>query len=156
MISVQIPGFGTLELTYLVLDYNGTLAVDGELLAGVEQRLTSLARQLTVHVLTADTFGKAGENLAQVPCTLTVLPQARQDEGKRDFIRNLGSANCASVGNGRNDALMLKESALGLAVMLREGISAATLAAADIVFGDILDALDILVQPLRLTATLRS
>ena len=29
MLSTQIPGFGSLTLEHLVLDYNGTLAVDG-------------------------------------------------------------------------------------------------------------------------------
>jgi soluble P-type ATPase len=60
------------------------------------------------------------------------------------------------VGNGRNDRLMLEAAALGLAVILGEGASSATLAAADAVCLSIADALDLLIHPLRLTATLRS
>jgi soluble P-type ATPase len=61
-----------------------------------------------------------------------------------------------SIGNGRNDQLMLKASALGIAVILAEGIAAETLLASDVVCTSIIDALDLLRNPLRLTATLRS
>ena len=42
MISISIPGSGSLNLDHLVLDYNGTLAVDGVLLPGVKETLQSL------------------------------------------------------------------------------------------------------------------
>jgi soluble P-type ATPase len=156
MIEVDIPGYGQLELHYIVLDYNGTLAVDGEIIGGVREQLTRLAEKLEVHVLTADTFGLAAANLEGVPCRLTVLGKEAQDVGKRDFVGRLGRERTVSVGNGRNDQMMLRESALGLAVILAEGACMATVSAADIVFSDILDALKILESPLRLTATLRS
>lgn len=156
MIEMDIPGFGWMELRHIVLDYNGTLAVDGAMIPGVREQLTRLTDKLEVHVLTADTFGIAAKGLEGVPCQLTVLGKDAQDKGKRDFVRRLGSAHTVSVGNGRNDGLMLAESALGLAVVLAEGACMATVSAADIVFTDILDALGILENPLRLTATLRS
>ena len=46
MISTGIPGFGVISLEHLVLDYNGTLAVDGRSLPGVRPRLRALARSL--------------------------------------------------------------------------------------------------------------
>jgi soluble P-type ATPase len=64
MLEIVIPGDRTLGLQHLVLDYNGTLACDGELLAGVKPRLDDLSRHLDIHVLTADTFGKARTALA--------------------------------------------------------------------------------------------
>lgn len=156
MISCQIPGFGPLTLDHLVLDYNGTLAVDGKLLGGVKDALASLAAHLTVHVVTADTFGKAAEGLEGVDCRLTVLEAGRQDQAKVDFVTRLGADRTASIGNGRNDALMLEASALGIAVILGEGAATASLNAADIVCTDIVCALELLMHPLRLTATLRS
>ena len=73
MIEVAIPGGVALRLEHLVLDYNGTLAVDGELVPQVEQRLVALARQLSIHVVTADTFGRARTGLEGVPCELSFL-----------------------------------------------------------------------------------
>ncbi|MGA6925939.1 MAG: ATPase P, partial [Desulfosarcina sp.] len=137
MISCQIPRFGPLTLDHLVLDYNGTLAVDGKLLGGVKDALDSLAAHVTVHVVTADTFGKAAEGLDGVDCRLTVLEAGRQDQAKVDFVTRLGANRTVSIGNGRNDALMLAASALGIAVILGEGAATASLNAADIVCTDI-------------------
>jgi soluble P-type ATPase len=156
MIEVEVPGFGRLEIEHLVLDYNGTLAVDGRLVDGVADDLNALADRLTVHVVTADTFGKAAEALADVRCRLEILPPGGQDAAKRDFVRALGADRTAAAGNGRNDRLMLREAAVGIAVILAEGASGLTLAAADVVATDIRAALALLSHPLRLVATLRS
>ena len=156
MIEVDIPGHRRLQLHHLVLDYNGTLAEDGLLIPGVEPTLQSLSKDIGIHVLTADTFGNVRSRLANVPCNLVILAPTQQDIGKRDYVRELGAQNAASIGNGRNDRLMLKESALGIAVILQEGCAAETLAAADAVCTDIVSALKLLSNPLRLIATLRS
>jgi len=156
MIEVNIPGFKTLQLEYLVLDHNGTLAVDGILMPGVKECLEKLSQDLQIFVVTADTFGKAAAQLAGVPCELTVLPKNDQDAGKLDFIKKLGSDRTVCVGNGRNDRLMLKQAALGIAVILQEGVAAETITAADILCNGIVPALELLLNPLRLTATLRS
>ncbi len=156
MISTQIPGFGALTLEHLVLDYNGTLAVDGLLLPGVKGALNTLAAELAIHVVTADTFGRAAGGLEGVDCRLSVLESGCQDRAKANFVNRLGADRTASIGNGRNDALMLAASALGIAVILGEGVSTVSLNAADIVCTDIVAALELLMHPLRLTATLRS
>jgi soluble P-type ATPase len=156
MIEITIPGYGTLPLDHLVLDYNGTLACDGELLDGVKPSLERLAASLRVHVLTADTFGKAKSRLAGIPCDVSILPVDHQDRGKLAYVEKLGPWGCVAMGNGRNDHLMLKASALGIAVILAEGAAINTLTAADVVCTNIVSALQLLENPLRLTATLRS
>ena len=156
MIEVNIPGYKVLRIEHLVLDHNGTLAVDGILIEGVKKRLEELSRVLQIHVVTADTFGKARSQLEGTPCELTVLPTGDQDLGKLAFVKRLGSDRTACIGNGRNDCLMLKEAALGIAVILAEGAAAVTLNSADVVCTSILSALELLQNPLRLTATLRS
>ena len=156
MIEIEIPGFGTLDLHHLVMDFNGTLARDGELIDGVAQRLMVLADVLQLHVITADTFGDVGRQLAALPCCLHILPGQNQEEAKRDYVVTLGSRRVAAIGNGRNDRLMLQASLLGIAVVLKEGAYGGTLTSADIICTSILDALELLMHPLRLTATLRS
>lgn len=155
MIRIDIPGWGPIRLAHIVLDYNGTLAVDGILVAGVAERLQRLSADLEVHVLTADTFGKVREGMRGIPARVSILPPGSQDRGKLDYVEGLGADRVCAVGNGRNDRLMLEAAALGLAVILGEGASSATLAAADAVCLSIADALDLLIHPLRLTATLR-
>ena len=156
MIEITIPGYGKLKFKHMVLDYNGTLAVDGELLPGVKDALRGLAKELQIHILTADTFGKVQSRVQDVPCELSILPVDNQDEGKLDYVKGLGAQHTVCIGNGRNDRLMLKEAALGIAVILEEGAAVETLGSADIVCTNILSALELLTHPLRLTATLRS
>ena len=160
MIKIAIPGYETLKLEHLVLDHNGTLACDGILIEGVKERLHKLSDHLQIHVLTADTFGKARVQLGDAPCKLSILTDAHhdsgQDIGKIKYVRELGPNLTVCIGNGRNDRYMLKHAALGIAVMLAEGVAVEALKNADVVCTDICDALDLLLNPLRLTATLRS
>lgn len=157
MLTITIPGHKTLHLEHLVLDYNGTLAIDGQLIEGVRERLTTLAGALQIHVITADTFGSVQAALAGTPCEIAILPAGvPQDEAKRHYITQLGAPKVAAIGNGRNDRLMLLTATLGIAVMQAEGVAISALVAADLAVPDIVSALDLLANPLRLAATLRS
>jgi len=156
MLEIIIPGYRTLLFHHLVMDYNGTLAVDGSLLDGVRPRLISLAEKLRLHVVTADTFGLAGSQLAGLPCELAILPVEDQAQAKRAYIQRLGEAQVVAIGNGRNDQHMLEVAALGIAVLQGEGAALQTCQAADVLASDILSALDLLLFPKRLIATLRS
>jgi P-type E1-E2 ATPase len=156
MIGINIPGFRDLQLVHLVLDYNGTLAVDGKLLPEVAETLTALSSKIEVHVITADTFGLAASQLAGLPVKLTIVPVESQAEAKLKYTFQLGADNVVAIGNGRNDRMMLKAAAIGIALIQTEGCSAETLACADVVSSTILEALDLLEKPKRLIATLRS
>ncbi|MEJ2168953.1 MAG: ATPase P [Desulfobacterales bacterium] len=156
MIEIEIPGFKTLRLNHLVLDYNGTIACDGRLLPGAKAGLSALADVLSIHVLTADTFGQARSFLAEIPCEVSIIAEQYQEISKLTYVNEIGAQHSACIGNGRNDRLMLKEAALGIAVILEEGAAIEALVAADVVCTGIVSALDLLRKPLRLTATLRS
>jgi len=156
MISLDIPGFGHLALEHLVLDYNGTLAFEGRLIPGVAEMIRSLAASLTIHVLTADTRGGCRHFLTGLPVQAHILSSRPEDRAKLDFIKSLGPETCACIGNGRNDRFMLEACALGLAVVGEECAATSALTAADLVAPNILRALGLFVQPLRLMATLRT
>jgi soluble P-type ATPase len=152
---LSIPDYGDLHLVHLVCDFNGTLAVGGDLLPGVAQELNKLSGALRVHVVTADTFGKARAALAGVMCTVTILPAGEQSAAKQAYIEALGAERTVAIGNGRNDRLMLQTAALGIAVLLEEGAAVDTIQNADILVPGILPALSLLSDPRRLMATLR-
>jgi P-type E1-E2 ATPase len=155
MLCIDIPGNTRLTLEHLVLDYNGTLALDGTLLPGVVPALRELSKQLAVHVLTADTFECAAHELQGLPLTLSIVPAEKQDEHKKNYVEVLGAERCACIGNGRNDCLMLSCAAVGIAVMQQECAAAAAFRCADIIAPDIFSALGLLQNPLRMQATLR-
>jgi soluble P-type ATPase len=156
VLSVVIPGFRPLRLEHLLLDFNGTIALDGHVVPGVLEAIHQLSGNLSVHVVTADTFGTARAQLALSTCRIVVLGPDRQDHAKAEQVRALGADAVAAIGNGRNDRLMLAEAALGIAVIGPEGASTETLAAADVVVGSPVAALELLLHPQRLIATLRS
>lgn len=156
MIEISIPGYKTLQLDHLVLDYNGTLAIDGHPLDGVTEVLAALSTRLQIHVVTADTFGQVQNALAGAPCRISILPPGEQDVAKLDYVEQLGPERTVCIGNGRNDRLMLQQAALGIAVLQAEGAAVQTLLAADVAAPDILAALKLLTNPLRLVATLRA
>jgi soluble P-type ATPase len=155
MIEISIPGHKQLKLEHLVLDYNGTIAFDGHLLSGLKETLEILSSSLQIHVLTADTFGSVISELSGIPVELSIIPVDNQDQGKLEYVQKLGIVSTVAIGNGRNDRLMLKGSALGIAVIQAEGACVETLLAADVVCQDILSALHLLMNPKRLAATLR-
>lgn len=156
MLEIQIPGLGSQQMEHLLLDFNGTLGFDGRLIAGVKERLAALADRVDIHVVTADTFGDVSRQVEGLPLKLTIMPGFSQDQAKRDYLNTLGAKVTVAIGNGRNDHLMLKHAALGIAVVQEEGASTLCLAAADLICRDIVAALDLLLHPKRLTATLRT
>jgi len=152
-IDVAIPGRRRrLRITRVVLDFNGTLAVDGKLVRGIAARIKRLARWLEVVVITADTFGSARRFLADLPVTVHVV---RQGAEKRRLVESYGRAGVAAVGNGTNDVPMFKAAALAIAVCGVEGTAAELLRVATVLVRDVNDALDLLLRPTRLRATLR-
>ena len=155
MLQIEIPGNDNLLIQHLLLDFNGTIAFDGRLLDGVEEYLTCLAKHLDIHVITADTFGDASEQLEGLPVKVTLLPETGQDEAKQGYLATLGNEMTVAIGNGRNDALMLEDAVVGIAVLQEEGAAAVALQSADIVCSKIPTALGLLLHPKRLIATLR-
>ena len=156
MLKFEIPNREIIQAEYLVLDYNGTLAIDGKLLSGIKEKLNALSSNLQIYVITADTFGTARESLKDVHCECIIVQEKTQQLLKKEFISKLNADKVIAIGNGMNDALMLKDAALGIIVMQKEGASIKTLINADMVFSSVIDALDSLNNPLRIAATLRS
>ena len=150
---VPIPGAATLCLHHLLLDFNGTLAYDGDLIDGVADRLIALSPLIDIEVLTGDTYGTVERSLAGLPVRHTVVATGA-DKAAR--TRALLTAGVAAVGNGRNDVDMLGMATLGVAVLGPEGAHALAMTAAQLVVPDILAALDLFLHPRRLVAALRT
>lgn len=155
MNEIMIPNFTTLHIEHIVLDYNGTIAKDGILKESVKELIKKLCENYTVHIITADTFGSVAAQSEELDIVLKILTSLNHTQEKADYIKALGSSRCAAFGNGNNDAKMLESAALGIAVMGDEGCAGATLLASDVVCKSIEEALELLLYPKRLIATLR-
>ena len=150
-VHLEMPK-GRTAFTRLVLDYTGTLSLDGALLPGVAERLEGLATDLRVTVLTADTFGTARGTLKNLPVEVRIIGNGTE---KAEAVSAMGPEEVIAIGNGRNDIPMVDVAGLSVAVLGPEGAAADLLACADVVTRNIGDALDLILHPLRLKATLR-
>lgn len=156
MIELDIPGYGALTLTHLVLDMNGTIAAGGELIEGVADGLAALGGALRPVAITADTRGTAVALGEALGIDVHVIEGSWEAGEKLAFVQELGAERVVAVGNGANDALMLRASAVGVCVIGPEGAARPALESADVVVTSVGDALALLVEPRRLLATLRT
>jgi len=155
--TIEIPGRGSVHLSAVVLDLNGTIAIDGEVIPGVAERVSAIQRAgITCYLLTADTRGRGAATAAVLGVALERLRPGSEAAQKAAFVKRLGADQVLAVGNGANDAEMLRAAVVGVAVLQVEGTAVAALQGADLVVPDINAALDLLLKPQRLIATLRT
>ncbi|UCE19179.1 MAG: ATPase P [Gemmatimonadota bacterium] len=133
MITINIPGREPYRIHHLVLDVNGTIACDGRLIMGVADRLRRLSHQVKIHLLTADTHGKQEDIDKELGVTAHRIRLKNEAEEKAQYIMQLGAESVAAMGNGSNDAELLAQAELGLAVLGPEGASPEALNAAVVI-----------------------
>ncbi|MBU0969107.1 MAG: HAD hydrolase family protein [Proteobacteria bacterium] len=155
MIEIQIPGYQGLAIENILLDFNGTLAIDGHLIEGVKEKINQFADCLNFYVITADTFGSVKKELETVRCSLQIIPEKNQALSKLSYLQKLGPQKTIVAGNGSNDALMLEAAMLGVALVQQEGVSTKALRASDLAVNNILDLFAYFENPGRLIACLR-
>ena len=154
MISIEIPGWENIAIENIVLDLNGTIATDGKISIDVKEKIKSLSQKAKVYILTADTQGTAGDESKEIGIELVKIPSEDSKNKKFEFLKNLNLDRTIVIGNGNNDQLILREAALGIAVLGDEGVSSLALKSAEILVKSISDALDLFLKPKRLMATL--
>ncbi|HCF84786.1 MAG TPA: hypothetical protein DEV72_06265 [Ktedonobacter sp.] len=152
MIRIDIPTRGSIELHHAVFDINGTLAVDGMPIPEVVNRLSSLGAHLSLHALTAGTHGNIAELEHLLGLPLHIIGNG---EEKKHYVERLGPTSVIAFGNGMNDVGMLRLAAIGVAVLAGEGVAIGALQAADVLALGPVDAIDLVLNPKRLVATLR-
>ena len=152
MIRIDIPQRGIFELYHAVFDINGTLAVDGMPIPGVVDRLKALGEHLSLHALTAGTHGNIPELQKVLGIPLQII---KSGEDKTHYVEQLGPARVIAFGNGMNDVGMLRLAAIGVAILAGEGVAIAALQGANVLALGPVDAIDLVLNPKRLVATLR-
>lgn len=156
MIILEIPGRDNINIENIVFDYNGTIAVDGKLIKGVNEMLNKLADDIDIYILTADTYGTVKQECKDINAKVLTFPKENAGESKEEIVRKLGGKNTICIGNGYNDIPMFRESILSIAIIEGEGASGKLLANADIVARSIIEALKILLNKNMVKATLRN
>lgn len=157
MLRINLPQLKSqIEIENLMLDFNGTMAKDGMLLPNVKKVINEISKMLKIHIVTADTFGSIETQVKDIDCILHIVEPQNQAIAKLNYLQSINPDRTICIGNGFNDELMLKESKIGIAVVQAEGASIFAIKSSDIVCFSIVDALELIINPLRLVATLRN
>ncbi len=154
MINIQRTGQEPLEINFILLDFEGTLASDRRVHPKAKDKVNLLSKRAKITILTTEKKELVEETLRKVKAEIIYLTEGESSQKKSDLVRQLGASRTVVVGNGADDGPMIAEAGFGICVVGKEGASAEAVKNADVVFMDILDALDFLLKPLRQRATL--
>jgi len=156
MIEFTIPGRGRMRIKNIVFDVNGTIAIDGKIDEKIKKKLEKLAQKVTVILLTADTYGTIEKEMGKTGIKIQKISSPGEVEEKEDFIKKLGEEQTIAIGNGENDRLMLKRAILGICVVDKEGTSSKAVTNSDIVVYGRETVFELIDNPQRIIASLRS
>ena len=131
MVSIDIPGKGKMNIENLVLDFNGTIAYDGNIKNGIREKIQRVHEMgINIYILTADTYHQAAEQCKDMPVTLEIFDVDNAALSKREIVNNIDSKLTMTIGNGNNDVEMFEESILSVAVIGDEGCAVKAIFAA--------------------------
>ncbi len=150
--NIDITGVGTINVQKIFLDYNGTIAENGDLLTGIKKYLRDLSETYEIYVLTGDTFGTVKEAFKDSNIEVIVAETAQE---KATVIDKNNPEHCIAIGNGSIDQLMFKKAALSFCVIGREGASVKALLEADIVVHSVYHAFEMIESSKKIIATLK-
>jgi soluble P-type ATPase len=154
MITILRPGQEPLEIDFILLDFEGTLSSDRRVHPKAKDKINLLSKRTKIYILTKGEKEPLEEVLKKVKAEIIYLKEGEASQKKLGLLRQLGATRTVAIGNGVDDASMIEEAGFGICVMGKEGTFSETMKKADVVFMNILDALDFLLKPLRQEATL--
>ena len=145
MLNFLIPGHDNVKIENILIDFNGTLAVDGILHEGIADKLAELSKIVNITVVSADTNCTIKEQLKNVPIEVRAFDGKNVSEEKKNILRQLNPVRTAVIGNGFNDHKMMREARVAISLF----------SFTDICVSSIHDALDLFLKPNRIIATMR-
>jgi soluble P-type ATPase len=154
MIILQRPGRTHLEIEFILLNFEGTLATDRRIHPKAKDKLNLLSKRTNIYILTKGEQEAIQEILKKVKAEVVYFEEGEVSQGKLDLLRQLGATKTVAIGNGVDDVPMIEEAGLGICIIDVEGASGEAIKKADVIFTNILDALDFLLKPMRHKAVL--
>lgn len=143
----------SLMLNTIILDLNGTISIDGKLIPWVKDKILALKKEWwTVLLCSGDTQWTAAKTAKWLWATLHIC---KNQNDKKNILKEYKTKHCVAIGNGHIDIKLMEKCALSIAVIQAEWCYSKAILSSDIVCLTIVDALDILLMPKRLIATLR-
>jgi len=156
MIKLSIPGREfSAELNNLILDPSGILTPEPGLGEGVKNRIEALKDRLEIYLVASDPEGSEFELAETLGVNYFKVGDIEGAQDKLDLLNTIVPEETVVIGNGYSDTLVFEEAALAIVVIGQQGCSVQALKKADIAVNDVEEALDLLLKPQRIVATLR-
>lgn len=157
MKEIDIPNYGKLIIKNIIFDLNGTLQFKGKISEAVVNKIEQLKEFYNIYLLSADTRGNLKElakklNVSYIKINPKKITEA---EAKNNELIKLNKDNTIVVGNGNNDALMLKNAVISITVLGEEGATVKSILNSDVVVPNPISALDFLLDEKIMSGTLR-
>ena len=158
MKEFTIPNYGKITIKNIIFDINGTIQFKGQISSEVVQKFDELKRFYNIFLVSADTRGNLKELADYLKVSfIKINPKGESEaEAKNIELLKLGKDVTVAIGNGNNDALMLKNSILGISILGSEGATVKSILNSDIIVPDTLSAIEFLLDEKILIGTLRS
>lgn len=141
------------NLNTLILDLNGTISIDGVLISWVKEKISELKKMgWEVLLCSWDTQWTAAKIAKNIWATIHIC---KNQKDKEKILKKYVAKHCVAIGNWNIDIQLMKKCKLSIAVIQAEWCSQQAIRTSHIVCTNINDALNILLLPKRLIATLR-
>lgn len=154
MVTILRPGQEPLKIDSILIDFEGTLAQDRRVHPKAKDKINLLSKRTKIYILIKGEGEGVEKVLKNVKAEMVYLNEEKPSRQKLELLRKLGPSGTVAIGNGVDDTSMIEEAGLSLCIIGKEGTFSETVKKADLVFINILDALDFLLKPLRQKATL--
>ena len=154
MLTIERPGQESLQIEFILIAFEGTLASDRRVHPKAKDKINLLSKRTKIYILTKGEKEVVEETLKKVKAEVIFLKKGESSPQKLEWLKQSGDDRTIAIGNGADDASLLEKAGLGICVVGKEGAAGEALREANVVFTDILDALDFLLKPLRHKATL--
>jgi len=154
---INIPNYGEISIKNVLFDMNGTIQFEGKLSEKLCEKFNLLKKFYNVYLISSDTRGNLDTVAKKLVTSYIIIDSNKfsHEEAKCKVLMKLGENVTVAVGNGNNDALMLKKALLGLAIIGKEGATTKCVLNSDVLFPDPISAINFLLDDKIMIATLR-
>ena len=157
MRTINIPNYGEITIKNVLFDMNGTIQFEGKISEKLHEKFDILKKFYNVYLISSDTRGNLEDIAKKLDVNYITINSDKipHEEAKCKVLMTLGEDVTVAVGNGNNDALMLKKALLGLAIIGKEGATTKCVLNSDVLFPDPISAINFLLDDKIMIATLR-
>jgi soluble P-type ATPase len=153
-----IPNYGKITIKNIIFDINGTIQFNGQISDDLVKKIEELKKVYKIYLVSADTRGnlkELAEKLNVSYIKINPVENSEAEEKNRELIR-LGKDVTVAIGNGNNDALMLKNAILGITILGSEGATIKSILNSEVIVPDPISAINLLLDEKIMIGTLRS